>query len=130
MVYSCDAHLVLVGETTATCSPSLQWLPPSDDVLCVLPSGILTYVKSLYSSPDALPSLRHNQLKHCDEQCSCGNSDTKDTTNTYRLKYFVRISKYLHADDGRSSSSLSTGEAVVATAVVCVVCSFFLITST
>ena len=41
VVYSCDTHLVLVGETTATCSyPSLQWLPPSDDVLCVQPSGI------------------------------------------------------------------------------------------
>ena len=107
--------------------PSLQWIPPSDDVLCVQPSGILTYVKSLYSSPDTLPSLRHNQLKHCDEQCSCGNSDTKDTTNTYGPKYFSSTAygfQNVSTDDGGGSSSLSTGEAVVATAVVCVVCSF------
>ena len=31
-------HLVLVGETVATCSlPSLTWIPSSCDVMCVLP---------------------------------------------------------------------------------------------
>ena len=40
VTYSCDTHLVLVGETVATCSlPSLTWLPSSDDVMCVLPSS-------------------------------------------------------------------------------------------
>ena len=35
VTYSCDTHLVLVGETVATCSlPSLTWLPSSDDVMC------------------------------------------------------------------------------------------------
>ncbi|CAI8005198.1 hypothetical protein GBAR_LOCUS4093, partial [Geodia barretti] len=39
VTYSCDTHLVLVGETVATCSlPSLMWLPSSDDVTCVQPS--------------------------------------------------------------------------------------------
>ena len=33
--YSCDIDLVLVGERLATCSPSLQWLPTSDDVMCI-----------------------------------------------------------------------------------------------
>ncbi|CAI8043865.1 hypothetical protein GBAR_LOCUS24348, partial [Geodia barretti] len=38
VTYSCDTHLVLVGETLATCSlPSLTWLPSSDDVTCVQP---------------------------------------------------------------------------------------------
>ncbi|CAI8030823.1 hypothetical protein GBAR_LOCUS17481, partial [Geodia barretti] len=38
VTYSCDTHLVLVGETVATCSlPSLTWLPSSDDVICAQP---------------------------------------------------------------------------------------------
>ena len=42
VTYSCDTDLVLVGERVAYCSLSqLQWLPSSDDVLCVQPpSGI------------------------------------------------------------------------------------------
>ncbi|CAI8005200.1 hypothetical protein GBAR_LOCUS4093, partial [Geodia barretti] len=41
VTYSCDTHLVLVGETVATCSlPSLMWLPSSDDVTCVQPSVV------------------------------------------------------------------------------------------
>ena len=40
VTYSCDTHLVLVGETVATCSlPSLTWIPRSNDVICVLPPG-------------------------------------------------------------------------------------------
>ncbi|CAI8000723.1 hypothetical protein GBAR_LOCUS3014, partial [Geodia barretti] len=40
VTYSCDTHLVLVGETVATCSlPSLTWLPSSDDVTCVQPTS-------------------------------------------------------------------------------------------
>ena len=36
VTYSCDTDLVLVGETVATCSlPSLQWIPSSDDIMCV-----------------------------------------------------------------------------------------------
>ncbi|CAI8043868.1 hypothetical protein GBAR_LOCUS24349, partial [Geodia barretti] len=36
VTYSCDTHLVLVGEPVTTCSlPSLTWLPSSDDVMCV-----------------------------------------------------------------------------------------------
>ena len=36
--YSCDTDLVLVGERVAYCSlPQLQWLPPSDDVVCIQP---------------------------------------------------------------------------------------------
>ncbi|CAI8057746.1 hypothetical protein GBAR_LOCUS31457 [Geodia barretti] len=43
VTYSCDTHLVLVGETVATCSlPSLTWLPSSDDVTCVQPPVVLT----------------------------------------------------------------------------------------
>ena len=79
---------------------------------------------TIQQSPDTLLSLRHN---HCDEQCSCGNSDTKDTTNTYVPKYFSSTAygfQNVSTDSDRSSGSLSTGEAVVATAVVCVVCSF------
>ena len=42
VTYSCDTHLVLVGETAATCSlPSLTWLPSSGDVTCVQPPGII-----------------------------------------------------------------------------------------
>ena len=41
VTYSCDTDLVLVGERVATCSePSLQWLPGSDDIMCVPPPGI------------------------------------------------------------------------------------------
>ena len=40
VTYSCDTHLVLVGETVATCSlPSLTWIPSSGDVMCVPPPG-------------------------------------------------------------------------------------------
>ena len=53
VTYSCDTDLVLVGETVATCSlPSLQWIPSSDDIMCLQPpSGIYTlYLKTvLYS---------------------------------------------------------------------------------
>ena len=36
VTYSCDTHLVLVGETVAICSlPSLTWLPSSEDVSCL-----------------------------------------------------------------------------------------------
>ena len=39
VTYSCGTDLVLVGETVATCSlPSLQWIPSSDDIMCVQPS--------------------------------------------------------------------------------------------
>ena len=41
--YSCDTDLVLVGETLATCSPSLQWLPTSDDVMCIEPGTSFTH---------------------------------------------------------------------------------------
>ena len=34
VTYSCDTHLVLVGETVANCSPSLTWIPSSVDVNC------------------------------------------------------------------------------------------------
>ena len=43
MSYSCDTDLVLVGERLATCSPSLQWLPTSDDVMCIEP-GVYSYL--------------------------------------------------------------------------------------
>ena len=42
VTYSCDTDLVLVGERVATCSePSLQWLPSSEDIMCVQPPGTL-----------------------------------------------------------------------------------------
>ena len=42
VTYSCDTHLVLVGETVATCSlPSLTWLPSSDDTKCLEQQGIV-----------------------------------------------------------------------------------------
>ncbi|CAI8053488.1 hypothetical protein GBAR_LOCUS29245, partial [Geodia barretti] len=51
VTYSCDTHLVLVGETVATCSlPSLTWLPSSDDVTCAQPAALQSY--SLYISTD------------------------------------------------------------------------------
>ena len=101
MVYSCDTHLVLVGETTATCSyPSLQWLPTSDDVLCVLPSGIII------SDPFKTSTLYHN-------------AGTSSTTVSLGITATLTPSN----PPTSSSNSLSTGEAVVATAVVCVVCS-------
>ena len=38
VTYSCDTHLVLLGETVANCSlPSLTWIPSSGDVMCVQP---------------------------------------------------------------------------------------------
>ena len=38
VTYSCNTDLVLVGERVAYCSlPQLQWLPSSDDVVCVQP---------------------------------------------------------------------------------------------
>ena len=102
MVYSCDTHLVLVGETTATCSyPSLQWLPPSDDVLCVLPSGI--FISELFKT-----------------STSCHNAGTSSTTVSLGIIATLTPPN----PPTSSSSSLSTVEAVVATAVVCVVCSF------
>ena len=40
VTYLCDTDLVLVGERVATCSsPSLQWLPSSEEVMCVQPPG-------------------------------------------------------------------------------------------
>ena len=40
VTYHCDTDLVLVGERVATCSQSsLQWLPNSEDVICMQPSG-------------------------------------------------------------------------------------------
>ena len=102
MVYSCDTLLVLVGETTATCSyPSLQWLPLSDDVLCVLPSGIII------NEPFKTSTSYHN-------------AGTSSTTVSLGVTATLTPSN----PPTSSSSSLSTGEAVVATAVVCVVCSF------
>ena len=37
VTYSCDRDLVIVGETVATCSPSLQWIPSSNDIMCEQP---------------------------------------------------------------------------------------------
>ena len=37
VTYSCDRDLVIVGETVATCSPSLQWIPSSNDIMCIQP---------------------------------------------------------------------------------------------
>ena len=46
VTYSCDTHLVLVGETVATCSlPSLTWLPSSGDVMCIAMSDGMPYVE-------------------------------------------------------------------------------------
>ncbi|CAI8053487.1 hypothetical protein GBAR_LOCUS29245, partial [Geodia barretti] len=45
VTYSCDTHLVLVGETVATCSlPSLTWLPSSDDVTCAQPAVLTSKI--------------------------------------------------------------------------------------
>ena len=45
VTYSCDTDLVLVGERVATCSePSLQWLPSSEDIMCVQPPGTCTCI--------------------------------------------------------------------------------------
>ena len=124
MVYSCDTHLVLVGETTATCSyPSLQWLPPSNDVLCVEPSGSLSFVEvrseklftcfSLFITNSAIPQTTTPTATQ-----KTGNHNV-NTTFMFKCCFFVILDQH-----GRGSGSLSTGEAVVATAVVCVVCSF------
>ena len=46
VTYSCDTHLVLVGETVATCSlPSLTWIPSSGDVVCMAMSDGMSYVE-------------------------------------------------------------------------------------
>ena len=37
ITYSCDRYLVIVGETVATCSLSLQWIPSSNDIMCIQP---------------------------------------------------------------------------------------------
>ena len=43
VTYSCDTDLVLVGERVATCSlPLLQWLPSSEDIMCIRPSNTKT----------------------------------------------------------------------------------------
>ena len=48
VTYYCDTDLVLVGERVAHCSlPSLQWIPSSDDVVCMpQTSGTLHYIPS------------------------------------------------------------------------------------
>jgi hypothetical protein len=57
VTYSCDTHLVLVGETVATCSlPSLTWLPSSDDVTCVQPSATSTAATPTAATPST-PSV-------------------------------------------------------------------------
>ncbi|CAI8027569.1 hypothetical protein GBAR_LOCUS15746 [Geodia barretti] len=49
VTYSCDTHLVLVGETVTTCSlPSLTWLPCIGNVTCVQPSAV---------APSTTPSI-------------------------------------------------------------------------
>ena len=49
VTYSCDTDLVLVGERVATCSePSLQWLPSSEDIMCVHPPGMHCMLFSIY----------------------------------------------------------------------------------
>ena len=35
VTYSCNGDLLLVGETVATCSPSLLWIP--NDTMCIQP---------------------------------------------------------------------------------------------
>ena len=45
VTYHCDTDLVLVGERVATCSsPSLQWLPGSEEVMCMKSPGNLDYM--------------------------------------------------------------------------------------
>ena len=51
VTYSCETHLVLVGETVATCSlPSLTWLPSSDDVMCVQHGMLFLLINSILVS--------------------------------------------------------------------------------
>ena len=37
ITYSCDRDLAIVGETVATCSQSLEWIPSSNDIVCIEP---------------------------------------------------------------------------------------------
>ena len=37
ITYSCDRDLVIVGDTVATCSQSLEWLANSNDIMCIQP---------------------------------------------------------------------------------------------
>ncbi|CAI8047140.1 hypothetical protein GBAR_LOCUS26043, partial [Geodia barretti] len=68
VTYSCDIHLVLVGETVATCSlPSLTWLPSSDDVTCVQPSSIV--IPSIV--PNHVPVTHNNTIQN---DCECKKS--------------------------------------------------------
>ena len=39
VTYHCDTDLVLEGERVATCSQSLQWLPSSEEIVCVQQPG-------------------------------------------------------------------------------------------
>ena len=48
VTYHCNTDLVLVGERVATCSQSLQWLPSSEDVMCVQHSGKFMNVHTVY----------------------------------------------------------------------------------
>ena len=120
--YSCDTDLVLVGERVAYCSlPQLQWLPSSDDVVCVQqPPGIFI----LYYSNIHLFQPSEAQASHTPYHQPVYPLQALHLVNHYTPLSSILFFVVLTDQNERKISSLSTAEAVVTTAVVCVVCSF------
>ena len=118
--YSCDTDLVLVGERVAYCSlPQLQWLPSSDDVLCVQLPGM--YVLDGLGE-DVCTAL------HSHSYSSSDNTATNATLPPSKCSgYLLILWLFLLKPDNCGSvekSSLSTAEAVVHCS--CSVCSVYL----
>ena len=64
VTYSCDTDLALVGERVAYCSvPQLQWLPSSDDVVCVQSLPGISFCM-YYSNYTSLSATRSSSIAH------------------------------------------------------------------
>ena len=101
VTYSCDTHLVLVGETVATCSlPSLTWLPSSGDVTCVQPIAMSGMQGSFVNSQISLFLLL---------SVECENPSQLLQANVY----FTSLNSSmigLYCDDGYSLDGSETSE--------------------
>ena len=84
VTYHCDTDLVLVVERVATCSQSLQWLPSSENVMCVQHSGsyvldfakLLKPVETQISYNITLSSSNNSCTFSCDPNYSLHGSTT------------------------------------------------------
>ena len=106
-----------------SCRPYIR---ASTDAL-IQPPGILTYVKRLLFYTQVLIHFCHSGITIVTSNAPVVTVTPKILLIRMGLNTFSSAAygfQNVSTDAGRSSSSLSTGEVVVATAVVCVVCSF------